>query len=382
MDENFGEDLQDEEVLLEVVDTGRAEQDRRESAWSQRNDVTLYFASAERRGIVWREFLIMTLSRRFAQSFIIAMALASAAAASAQTYPTRSLRLLLGLPPGGAADVTARLLAHGLEEKLGQPVVVENKPGSGGNLVGELVAKSPPDGYTLLLGPDSLFVINPHLYASMSFNPLKDLTPVASLVSNFYVFVVSNALPVKNLSDFVALAKRSNPPLFYASFGNGTQSHLGVEMLKQIAQFKLNHVPYRGGAQAAMAVASGDASLTLGGGGVYPMMQSGQLRPLAVASREPINELPGVPSVSEFYPSYALASWQGLFVPTGTPPPVIDRLRTATNEVISEKSFDAKLRATLSGKSYRSTPEEFSAQIKREYKKYGALIGTLGIKIQ
>jgi tripartite-type tricarboxylate transporter receptor subunit TctC len=170
--------------------------------------------------------------------------------------------------------------------------------------------------------------------------------------------------------------------LFYASFGNGTQSHLGVEMLKQIAQFKLNHVPYRGGPQAGMAVVSGDASLSLGGGGVYPMVQSGQLRPLAVASRERIDELPGVPSVSEVYPSYALESWQGLFVPAGTPQPVIDRLRAATNEVITETAFDAKLRGTLSGKSYRSTPEEFAAQIKSEYETYGALIRTLGIKVE
>ena len=183
------------------------------------------------------------------------MALACGAmAASAQSYPTRSIHLLLGLPPGGAADVTARLLARGLEDKLGQTVVVENKPGSGGNLVGQLVANSPPDGYTLLVGPDSLFVINPHLYANMPFDPFKDLIPVASLINNYYAFVVSSALPVKTLPDFVALAKRSNPPLFYASFGNGTQSHLGVEMLKQIAQFKLSHVPYRGGAQAGVGV--------------------------------------------------------------------------------------------------------------------------------
>jgi tripartite-type tricarboxylate transporter receptor subunit TctC len=329
------------------------------------------------------KFVNMTLSRTLTRCFIIAVSLiCGVAAAFAQTYPTRPLRLLLGLPPGGAADVAARLLAHGLEDKLGQPVVVENKPGSGGNLVGELVAKSPPDGYTLLLAPDSLFVINPHLYASMPFDPLKDLVPVASLVSNYYAFVVASALPVKTLPDFVALAKRSNPPLFYASFGNGTQSHLGVEMLKQTAQFKLNHVPYRGGAQAGMAVVTGDASLSLGGDGVYPMIQSGQLRPLAVASRERVDELPGVPSVSEFYPSYDLESWQGLFVPTGTPQPIIDRLRAAANDVIGEKAFDAKLRATLSGKSYRSSLEEFAAQIKTENEKYAALIRALGINIQ
>ena len=325
----------------------------------------------------------MNLTRTFAQSLIIVVALACGTmAASAQSYPTRSIHLLLGLPPGGAADVTARLIARGLEEKLGQPVVVENKPGSGGNLVGQLVANSQPDGYTLLVGPDSLFVINPHLYANMPLNPSKDLIPVASLISNYYAFVVNSTLPVKTLPDFVALAKRSNPPLLYASFGNGTQSHLGVEMLKQIAQFELGHVPYRGGPQAGVGVASGDASLTFGGGGVYPLIQSGQLRPLAVASREPIDELPGVPSVSEFYPSYEVSSWQGLFAPVGTPQSVIDRLRAATNEVIADKAFDSKLRATLSGKSYQSTPEAFAAQIKSESEKYGALIRTLNIKIQ
>lgn len=325
----------------------------------------------------------MNLTRAFAKSLIIVTALVGGAfSALAQSYPTRTIHLLLGLPPGGAADVVARLLARGLEDKLGQSVVVENKPGSGGNLVGQLVANAPPDGYTLLIGADSLFVINPHLYANMPFDPVKAFIPIASLISNYYTFSVSSTLPVQTLPDFVALAKRSNPPLFYASFGNGTQSHLGVEMLKQIAQFELNHVPYRGGAQAGIGVVSGDASLTVGGGGIYPMIQSGQLRPLAVASREPIDELPGVPSVSEFYPSYELSSWQGLFAPVGTPQPVVDRLRAATNEVIADKAFDSKLRATLSGKSYRSTPDAFAAQIKSESEKYGALIRALNIKIQ
>jgi tripartite-type tricarboxylate transporter receptor subunit TctC len=141
-------------------------------------------------------------------------------------------------------------------------------------------------------------------------------------------------------------------------------------------------VPYRGGPQAGVGVVQGDASLTVGGGGVYPMIQSGQLRPLAVASRERIDELPGVPSVSEFYPSYELSSWQGLFAPVGTPQAIIDRLRAATDEVIADKAFDSKLRATLSGKSYRSTPEAFAAQIKSESEKYGALIRALNMKIQ
>src|ERR1051325_256191 len=156
------------------------------------------FTGEERDGrFSWRP-RAMNLTRTFAQSFIVAMLLACGAmAASAQSYPTRSIHLLLGLPPGGAADVTARLLARGLEEKLGQTVVVENKPGSGGNLVGQLVANATPDGYTLLVGPDSLFVINPHLYANMPFDPFKSLVPIASLINNYYAFVVSSSLPVK-----------------------------------------------------------------------------------------------------------------------------------------------------------------------------------------
>ena len=281
-----------------------------------------------------------------------------------------------------AADATARLLARGLEGKLGQPVVVENKPGSGGNLVAQLVAKSPPDGHTLLLAPDSLFVINPHLYASMPLDLFKDLIPVASVINNYYAFVVSSALPAKTLPNFIALAKRSNPPLLYASFGNGTQSHLGVEMLAQTAQFKLGHAPYRGGAQAGVGVVSGDASLSLGGGGVYPLIleRASCVRSLLRAASRSMN-CQGVPSVSEFYPSYEMSSWQGLFVPVGTPQSVTDRLRAATDEVIVEKTFDAGLRATLSGKSYRSTPEAFAAQIKAENEKYGALIRNLNIKI-
>jgi len=325
----------------------------------------------------------MKLTRAFAHSLIVAATLACGAmAASAQTYPNRTIRLMLGLPPGGAADTVARLVARGLEEKLGQPVVVENRPGAGGNLVGQLVANAAPDGYTLLVGPDSLFVINPHLYANMPFDPFKSLVPVTPLISNYYALVVAAASPAKTLPEFIALAKRSNPPLFYASFGNGTQSHLGVEMLKQIAQFELNHVPYRGGPQAGVGVATGDAALTIGGGGVYPMIQSGQLRPIAVASREPIDELPGVPSVSQFYPAYELSSWQALFAPAGTPQAIVDRLRAATNEVTADKAFDGKLRATLSGKSFQATPEAFAAQIKRENEKYGALIKALKIKVE
>src|ERR1700751_3451519 len=185
--------------------------------------------------------------------FAVLLALPSAAG----TYPSRPIRLYLAFPPGGAADIVARLLAQPLSAGLGQPVVVENKPGSGGNVVGDLIAHAAPDGYSLLIGPDNLFTINPHLFRSMLFDPFKDIAPVASVVSNQLVLALNPKLPAADFKEFIALARRSNPPLFYASIGNGSQHHIAMEMLKQEAGIDLTHVPYRGGGPAAVAVMAG-----------------------------------------------------------------------------------------------------------------------------
>src|SRR5215467_10797164 len=163
---------------------------------------------------------------------ILAAALC-AAPAVAESYPTRPIRLYVAFPPGGAADIVTRLVAQPLSARLGQPVVVENKPGSGGNIVGELIARAAPDGYSLLIGPDNLFTINPHLFGKMSFDPLKDIAPIATVVSNVLVLAINPNLPAKDFKAFIALAKRSDPPLFYASIGNGSLHHLATEMLKQ-----------------------------------------------------------------------------------------------------------------------------------------------------
>jgi tripartite-type tricarboxylate transporter receptor subunit TctC len=170
---------------------------------------------------------------------------AAADAACAQSYPNRPIRLLVGFPPGGAADIIARLYAQGLSVRLGQPVVVENRPGAGGNLASDLAAKSSPDGYTLLHGTENVFISNPHIYGKMPFDPFKDLVPVASLVSNQIVLTVNPNVPANDLRAFVELARSSKPPLFYASIGNGSQHHLAMEMLKQHVNIDLTHVPYR-----------------------------------------------------------------------------------------------------------------------------------------
>jgi tripartite-type tricarboxylate transporter receptor subunit TctC len=257
--------------------------------------------------------------------FVAVAAALLALPAQAENYPTRPVRLYVAFPPGGAADIVARLVAQPLSERLGQPVVVENKPGSGGNIVGELIAHAPPDGYSLLIGPDNLFTINPHLFSKMSFDPLKDLVPVATVQSNQLVLAINPKVPANDFKQFIALAKRSDPPLFYASIGNGSLHHLAMEMLKQEAGIKLTHVPYRGGGPAAVAVLAGDVAAMFGGGSVFPMVKSGQLRGLAVSSRKRSAEFSELPSISEFYPDYEATIWQGLFAPAGTPQTIIDK---------------------------------------------------------
>jgi tripartite-type tricarboxylate transporter receptor subunit TctC len=197
-------------------------------------------------------------------------------------YPDRPVKIVVPIPPGGAPDLTARIVADKLSARLGQPVVVENRPGSNGNIAGEAVAKAPPDGYTLLLGQDSLITVNPSLYPRMGFDPLKDLVPVASLASNQFVLSVNPAVPAKTLAEFIEHARAAKPPLAYASGGNGSQHHLAMEMLKQRAGVDLVHVPYRGGAPAATATVAGETAAMFSGTSSAPQIKAGRLRALAV----------------------------------------------------------------------------------------------------
>jgi tripartite-type tricarboxylate transporter receptor subunit TctC len=184
---------------------------------------------------------------------------ALACAASAETWPSRPIRLVVPYPPGGAVDLIARLYGQGLSIRVGQPVVIENRPGSGGNIAGDVVAHAAPDGYTLFQGPDNVFMSNPHIYRHMSFDPFKDFVPVMSLLSNQLVLAVHPAVPAKDLREFVELARRTKPPLFYASIGNGSQHHLAMELLKQHVGIDLVHVPYRGWSQARLPPCSAAA---------------------------------------------------------------------------------------------------------------------------
>jgi len=317
---------------------------------------------------------------------IVALAALFAAApqaAAQQDYPNRPIRMLVGFPPGGAADIVARVVANALSQRLGQPIVIENKGGSGGNFAASEVAKATPDGYTLLHGPDNLFLANPHIYgAKMPLDPLTDLVPVSSLTANQLILAVHPSVKANTMQEFIALAKASNPPLFYASIGNGSMHHLAMEILKQHLKIDLTHVPYRGGGPAGAALLAGDIQAMFGAGSLVPTITSGKVRALAAtgAKRSPV--LPDLPTIGEIYPGYEVLIWHGTFAPKGVPQPILDRLRKEITEVLNQPDVSERLVKSGSGEPYFTTPAEFAARIKGDNEKFGKVISTLGITIE
>ncbi len=246
-----------------------------------------------------------------------------------------------------------------------------------------MVARAAPDGYTLLAGPSALFVINPHLYAKMAFDPLKEFVPIASVQFNTLLLTANPSLgSVKDFRDFVALARKTKPPLFYASIGNGSEHHLAMELLKRQAGIDLVHVPYKGGGPAALGVIAGDVAAMFGGGSVGPLVQSGKLRGLATTGQRRSALVPDLPAIAEFYPGYEVSLWQGLFAPTGTPPAIIERLRSEVNAVLAQPEYGAKLAAAGAGEPFITTPEEFAARIRSDHEKYGKVIKDIGVKVR
>src|SRR6185436_1880062 len=292
-------------------------------------------------------------------------------------YPSRPIKVIVPIPPGGAPDIAARVIGQKLSEILAVPVVVDNHAGSNGNIAGDLVAKSPPDGYTLLLGQDSLVAINPHLYAKMPFDPLKDLAPVATLVSNQLVLAVNPSLPVRNFQEFIEYARRTTPPLPYASGGNGSQHHLSMEILKQRAGIDLLHVPFKGGAPATVATVAGDTAAMFAGTSTKPQIKAGKLRALAATGAQRSPEFPDLPTIGEFYPGYEVTIWLALFAPAGTPDAVLARLRTAVDKALGAPDVKEKLNAAGGVEPFVTTPEEFVALIRRDYDKYGKIVKSI-----
>ena len=314
---------------------------------------------------------------RIAAAFLATMLAAGALA----QYPARPIHLLVPNPPGGASDTIARVVAPALGAALGQPVIVENRPGSNGNLSSELAAKAAPDGYTLLLGQDSQIVISPHLYPNLRVDTLKDLVPVATLITTQMVLAANPALPAKDLREFVELAKRSMPPLAYASIGNGSQHHLTMEMLKARAGIELVHVPYKGGGPATVALLAGEVPVMFGGNSVTTHIKAGKLRGLAVAGKKRSAAFPDLPTLSEIYPGLEVTAWLGVFSPAGVPESVLRRLHDEINRLLAGNELRERVLAVGGLEPYISTREEFGALIRAEYAKYGEVVKATGVRI-
>ncbi len=305
-----------------------------------------------------------------------------ATATQAQSYPDRPVHLIVAFPPGGGANVVARLLAELLSAQLGQAVVVENRPGSNGNVAGDVVAHAAADGYTILQSSGSLLTVNPHLYATMPINPFIDLLPVATITSDELLLTENPALEPKSFRNFIDFAGRAKPPLLYGSIGNGSEHHLAMELLKEHAGIQMTHVPYRGGGPAAMGVMGGEVAAMFGGGSVTPLVQAGKLRALAISGRKRSPIFPDLPSISEVYPIYDVTIWQALFLPAATPPELVARLRTAVNAAIAQPEFAKKLAAAGSGEPLATTSNEMTALIHSDDERFGRVIRSSGLKVE
>jgi tripartite-type tricarboxylate transporter receptor subunit TctC len=314
---------------------------------------------------------------------VFALSLLSPGALRAQSdYPQHPIRMIVPIPPGGAPDVVARLVAQAMSDAFGQPVVVENKPGANGNLAAEFVSKSAPDGYTLLSAADSGIVINPHVYSKMSLDTLKDLVPVASVASNQFVLAVNPKVPVHSLPEFVAYARSASPALIYASGGVGSQQHFAMEVLKQPADINLLHVPYRGGTPSAVATIAGDTQVLFAGASSAGQFEAGNLRPLAVSGKKRSARFPNLPTIGEFYPGFNVDIWLGLFAPAGTPEAIVKKLRETVQFVEARSDFAEKLNVSGSLETLILTPDQFSALIRADYEKYGKLVKQFDIHLE
>jgi tripartite-type tricarboxylate transporter receptor subunit TctC len=311
----------------------------------------------------------------------LAAALFVVAGASMAQYPARPVRIVVTIPPGGAPDLTARILADKLTTQLGQAFVVENKVGSNGNIAAEYVAKGEADGYTLLLGADSLITINPHVYSRMPIDVQRDLVPVASLVSNMFVLSVNPSLPVKTFQEFIEYARQANPPLNYASGGNGSQHQFMMEALKQRAGINLVHIPYKGGSPATRATVAGEVAAMFAGTSTAPQIRAGRLRALAVTGAKRSHLFPDLPAIGEVYPGYEMTIWLGLFAPAATPEPVLARLREEIAKALASPDVKERLNNAGGLQPLATSPAEFAALIHRDYEKYGKLVRELGVKV-
>jgi tripartite-type tricarboxylate transporter receptor subunit TctC len=314
--------------------------------------------------------------------YTLAAALLAAATALAQSYPARPIRLVVPYTPGGGTDIVARALAAKMSETIGQNVVVENRPGANGNIGMEAVAKSAPDGYTIVYALFAQYAVNPHLYPKLPFDPVKDLAPVALMVRSPYVLVTHPAVPVKNVKELIALARARSGQLAYATPGYGSGSHLSGEMLKAMAKIDFVHVPYKGAGPALVDTVAGQVPMTFAtwsSSGAYA--KSGRVRALAVTTAKRISVLPDLPAISETLPGYDMSVWYGVSAAAGTPKEIVAKLNSELNRALGAADFRSRIEVDAN-EGIGGTPEQFGEYIRNELARWGKLVRDMNIRIE
>jgi tripartite-type tricarboxylate transporter receptor subunit TctC len=323
----------------------------------------------------------MTISRRrFLHQAVAAGAVCAAArGARAQAYPARPLRWVVGFPPGGGADIVSRIMSPWLAERLGQPVVIENKPGASSNISIQAVVNSPPDGYTLLFIPASA-AVNVSLFDNLQFNLLRDIAPVSGLIDFPLVMVVNPSLPAKTVPEFIAYAKANPGKISVGSFGTGSTSHVAGELFKMMTGINMIHVPYRGGAAMLADVVGGQVQVAFDVlTGALAHIRSGSLHALAVAGKHRSEALPDVPTIGETVAGYEANSWCGVGVPRGTSAEIVERLNREFNAGLANPTIRARL-ADVATTPIVFTPAEFGAYMAAEVEKWGKVVKASGIR--
>ena len=312
---------------------------------------------------------------------VLAAVLAAAASAQAQQWPSKPIRVIVNFPPGGAADQIARLVAPTLAEALGQPVVVENRPGANGNIGAEAVAKSPPDGYTLLMSSGGAFSVNPHLYTKLPFDPLKDLEPIAAAARILVFLVVKPDLPAKSVNEFVALARANPGKLSYGSPGSGSSPHIATAMFARAAGIQVTHVPYKGAAPALTDLLGGQLDFMFDPGIGLGQVRAGKLRLLAVGSPKRSPLFPDTPTVAESgIAGFDADSWFGFYAPAGLPPDVAARLNGEINRALQTPAVRDRI-AAIGGEPVAMSAAEFAEVQRKDRERFGAVIREAGIKL-
>lgn len=315
----------------------------------------------------------------FAAAWLIAAL--PAIAADAQSYPSKPIRIIVPFPPGGISDVMSRVFGQKFTDTWNQPVIVENRTGAGGNIGADIVAKSPPDGYTLVMGSIGTHAVNVSLFSKLPYDPVRDFAPVALVIQADGLLVLHPSVPVKTVKDLIALARAHPGQLVYASAGNGTAAHLAGELLKSMAKIDLVHIPYKGNVPAISDLVGGQTSMlfvTLPT--VLPLAKAGKLHALAVTGAQRNPAVPDVPTMAETLPGFEVTNWIALFAPAGTPADIVAKLNAEIMRIMRLPDVQSRL-VNEGAKFTPNTPHEFAAFVKSEITKWGKVIKDSGARV-